>query len=62
MKRRTVLLVTTDGVVRLFELQAEGNAAGHPAEVSLTVEIDDIGAIHVEEPLQLEEARDKTEG
>lgn len=53
------LLVSPAGVVRLFEVHATGNAAGHPVELTLTLTADGLGSSNVEAPSWIDEARTK---
>lgn len=50
------LLVTPDGVVRRFSVDATGNAAGHPVEVRITSTTDDVGQTTVATPDWTDEA------
>ena len=54
------LLVSPDGVVRLYEVHTVGNAAGHPVDLTLSVSTDDLGTTSVEEPSWVEAAQNET--
>lgn len=54
------LLVSPDGIVRRFSVHAVGNAAGHPAGLTLTFETDDVGSTTVEAPSWVAEAVERT--